>query len=313
MPPRTIPMTTMTNSMSPIPISILDRIRPIEQTNYNRLKCSFYGDAGTGKTRLLATFPKPILLLATEVGTDSIVGTPGIDVAPIETAADYYACLDHVVDGKSQWTVDAKGCQFLGIGQFKGSKYRTIGLDTASKLRKNRIIELFKSQNKEVPRSQPFLYAGKEWKDVWQQCSYDLQKMLSTLLSIPDSNECCVVVNSHEANLTYSPEESNTTSEFLKPNISSAVGKAVADFLNAEVSYMGQMLIRDKFDIREEKMGELSNSVKVRIGAEYVMRVGPDAIYRTKFRQAPTVTKPLPDFLVNPTYDAIVRLIKGDY
>lgn len=292
--------------------SILSRIRPIEAANYSRLKCSFYGDPGVGKTRLACTFPKPILLIATEIGTDSVVGTPGVDVAPVETAADFWTCLDHAVGGKSQWGMNGKDLKFLGIGNFIGERYRSVVLDTATKLRKNSIRELFHSQGKEVPRSQPFLYAGKEWKDVWTQCSHDLQKMLAALLDIPRTNDICVVVNSHEQNLTHDDGSGSAMMEMLKPNISSAIGKSVADFLNAEVSYMGQLLIRDRMEEVEEKMGELSNFVKKKVGTEYVMRVGPDAIYRTKFRRPLTVTKELPQFIINPDYNSIVKVIKGE-
>ncbi len=313
-PPRAVQTTPPKNGMATtsLPTSILDRIRPIEATNTSRLKCSFYGDPGTGKTRLSCTFPKPLLLLATEVGTDSVVGTPGVDVAPVETAKDFYDCLEHAMNGKSQWGVEGKNLKFLGVGKFQGEKYRSVVLDTATKLRKNRIAELFKVQGKEVPRAQPFLYAGKEWKDVWQQCSQDMQKMLAALLDIPRTHEMNVVVNSHEANLTYDDGQASTTSEFLRPNVSSAVGKAVADFLNAEVSYMGQMLIRDVMEEKQVTMGSLTDTVSVKVGTEYVMRVGPDATYRTKFRRSLEVTTPLPDFLVNPTYNSIVKLIRGE-
>lgn len=317
MPPRITPMRPTVPNGQPMTSSILDRIRPIEQANYNRLKCSFYGDSGTGKTRLACTFPKPILLIATEVGTDSVVGTLGVDVAPSQCAADYWALLDHVKDGKSSWSFDGKLWKHHTDKEdnpsFVGDKYKTVVLDTASKLRRDRITELFALQGKEVPRSQPFLYAGKEWKDVWQQCSYDMSKMLSAILDIPRIHECCIVVNSHEANLTYNSEDSDKSSEMLKPNISSAIGKAVADFLNAEVSYMGQLLIRDKFEMGVEKMGDIESPVKVKTGTEYVMRVGPDAVYRTKFRRPLTVTKPLPDFITNVTYEGIIKVIKGEY
>jgi hypothetical protein len=264
------------------------------------------------------------LLIATEVGTDSIVGVPGIDVANIETASDYYRCLEHAVSGRSQWGFSKvvnsqdKGnsfkeqLKFLGMGSFTGERYRTIVLDTATKLRKNRIVELFAAQGKEVPASKPFLYASKEWKDVWIQCSHDLMKMLQAILDIPRSNELSIVINSHEVNLTHDEGTSPAMSEFLKPNISSAIGKSVSDFLNAEVSYMGQTVIRDKTETQQQMMGDISIPTKVKVGTEYVLRVGPDPIYRTKFRRSINITTPLPDFIVDPTYEKILKVIKGE-
>lgn len=315
MPPRTIPMSPTSNHQTQ-PSSILSRIRPIEEINTNRLKCSFYGDIGTGKTRLASSFPKPILLIAAEIGTDSITGIPGIDVAPITGGQDFWAALDHAISGKSQWGVsDSHGnaWKFLGIGQFRGESYKTVVLDTATKLRKITIDEKWRAKGKDTPASKPPEFAGKEWKDVWGDTSQDMQKMLGRFISLPDSNDLCVVVNSHEANLTFTPEEpSESTSQFLKPNVSSAIGKSVAEFLNAEASYVGQMLIRDKYEDRIEKLGDLENKSRVRVGSEYVMRVGPDAIYRTKFRRSPMITTPLPDYVPNPTYQEIVKLIKGE-
>lgn len=314
MPPRTVQTNPNVPQNHHTLSSILDKIRPIEQSNYNRLKWSVYGDIGVGKSRFSCTFPKPLLLIAVEKGTDSVVGTPGIDVSPLDSTGDLFPLLDHAVDGKSQWSYDGKEWKFLGIGKFQGDKYRTIVLDTATKLKRNRITEIFASMGKEVPRVLPPQYAGKEWKDVWTQTSADMQKLLGAVLSVPDNNDLCVVINCHEANLTYDKDEGNSsTSEFLKPNISSAVGKAVAEFMNAEVSYLGQMLIRDKYEEREEKMGDVSNTVKVRTASEYVMRIGPDAVYRTKFRRPLTVTKPLPDFIIDPNFEKIIKIIKGEY
>ena len=197
-----------------------------------------------------------------------MVGTPGVDVFPLELTSELWPALDHATGGKSQWSFDGKQWKFLGMGQFVGDRYKTIVLDTATRLRRNRIAELFKSQGREVPRSQPFLYAGKEWKDVWTQCSHDMQKLLGGILSVSDSCEICTVINSHEANLTYD-DGSTTQSEMLRPNVSSAIGRSVADFLNAEVTHMGQMLIRDRMEEREEKMGELSSTKLVKVGTEY--------------------------------------------
>lgn len=312
MPPKTSQTLPQSTSTSATQSSILSRIRPIEQSNYNRLKCSFYGESGTGKTRLSCTFPKPLLLIAAEIGTDSVVGTLGVDVFPLDKTTELYDILDHAVTGRSQWVQQGNVLKFLGLGKFEGDRYKTVVLDTASRMRKNRIAELFGAMGKEVPRHQPFLYAGKEWKDVWQQCSHDMQKLLAAVLTVPDSNDISIVINSHEVNLTYDGGESTQT-EMLRPNISSDIGKSVASMLNAEVSYMGQLLIRDKMEEREEKMGELSVPKMVKVGAEYAMRVGPDAMYRTKFRRPLTVTKELPQFIVNPNYDKIIQVIKGEY
>lgn len=299
------------------PKSILDKIKSIEQTNYNRLKCSWYGEAGTGKTRISCTFPKPLILIASEVGTDSIGNIPGIDLFPLANTEDIFPLIDHIVSGKSSWSqLDSGWKQHRdsnGRLLFIGDKYRSSVLDTATKMKKTRTIELFSALGKEMPVKTPLpQYANKEWKDVWTQCSSDMQKMLGALLSVSDNYDICTVVNSHEANMTYD-DGSTTSSDFLKPNISSDIGKAVSNFLNAEVSYMGQMLIRDKFEEREEKQGDISLPIRVKVGSEYVMRIGPDAVYRTKFRRPLSVTKPLPDFLANPSYDLIVKIIKGEY
>jgi ATP-dependent phosphoenolpyruvate carboxykinase len=46
----------------------------------------FYGQSGTGKTTLAATFPGPILLCdIKDRGTDSVVGVEDLDVMEVET------------------------------------------------------------------------------------------------------------------------------------------------------------------------------------------------------------------------------------
>lgn len=318
MPPRVTQVKPGTSSATrPTPSSngtvlsdVLSRITPIPETNAKRMTCSFYGVPGTGKTRLACTFPKPLLLIATETGTDSVVGTHGVDVAPMTSTSDLSELLDHATTGRSCWDWNGKAWAHLGVGNFTGRKYATVVLDTATKMRTMRIREQFAAMGREVPRAQPFLYADKIWKEVWNQTADDMKKFLGGVLAIPSMFEMCSVINSHEANLTH--DDGGSGSDILKPNVASAIGRSVSEFLNAEASYVGQLLIRETYEVQKSGEGIAEMEVKVKTGTEYVMRIGPDAVYRTKFRRPITVTSPLPDFLVNPTYERMLSVIRGE-
>lgn len=62
---------------------VTDRIKPVQSLGLV-LAALFYGRAGTGKTTVAATFPKPLLILdIREKGTDSVSEVEGVDVIQV--------------------------------------------------------------------------------------------------------------------------------------------------------------------------------------------------------------------------------------
>ena len=72
------------------------------------IKCAIFGDSGTGKTRLLATAPKPIIISA-EHGLLSLKGdhVPYVEVSSVEEVQDVYSWLLESEEAKQFETVGA--------------------------------------------------------------------------------------------------------------------------------------------------------------------------------------------------------------
>lgn len=266
--------------------SVLNRISPLVANKLGRMKVSLYGEPKVGKTRLAATFPKPMLIIGTEDGTASIVGTKGVEFVFLESTSEIFDLIE---------------------GPIKAGKYKTIVLDHATKLREMRIDELWASKNMTVPERKPFLYADKEWKGVWTQCSQDLRTILGELLDLPRIMELNIVVISQEGKLNY--EDAGSSSDLVKPSIGSALGKTVADWLSAECDFNGQCLIRQETVEKTATVAGATTTTRIKTGKkEFCLRVVRDEIYNAGFR-VPIGKELKSEFLVDPTYDKIVKLI----
>lgn len=266
--------------------SVLDRIAPLAANKLGRMKVSLYGEPKVGKTRLAATFPKPMLIMGTEDGTASIVGTKGVDFVFLESTSEIFDLVE---------------------GPIKAGKYKTVVLDHATKLREKRIDELWTSKNMVAPERKPFLYADKEWKGVWNQCSLDLRRLMGELLDLPRIIELNVVIISQEGKLNY--DDGSSSSDLVKPSMGSAVGKTVADWLSAECDFTGQCLIRQETVEKTATVAGSTTTTRIKTGKkQFCLRVVRDEVYNAGFR-VPIGKELKEEFLVDPTYDKIVKLI----
>ncbi len=273
---------------------MLSRIAPVKKRQES-LKFSVYGRPKTGKTRFACTFPKPLLIIGSEDGTASVVGSQGIDFVQLENTDEFTELVE---------------------GPVRQGRYASVVVDNGTKLREMRIKEIFagmgmgEGQAEEMPERKPFLYADKVWKAVWIQTGQDLRKMFSKLLDMPRFVPVNVVIIAQEQNFNY---DDDGTSDIMAPSIGSALGKTLCDFVNAECDYVAQTFIREgvekvktknkitkKEEWREKKTGKM----------EYCLRVGPHDTYYTGFRQnigAP----PLPECIVDGDYVKVLKLVNG--
>lgn len=271
--------------------NVADRIAPLKRTSVGRLKVSFYGLPKTGKTRLGCTFPKPLLIIGTEDGTDSVVGTPGVDFVQLGNTAELVQLVQ---------------------GTLMNGKYKTVMLDNATKFRDMRIDEIWAEKGVSViPEKKPFLYADREWKEVWVQSSKELRNYLGLLLDLPRTIDLNVIVVAHEQNFA---EEGGAVDhgDVIKPAIGSALGKSLCAWLNGECSYICQTFIRPQTKKKIIKLpGNKVRELEERTGKkEFCLRVGPHETFITGFR-VPLGRPELPDVIVDPHYDKIVKIING--
>jgi hypothetical protein len=277
-------------------------VRPLKRAgDVGKILASFYGEPKTGKTRLASTFPKPILFLATDDGTDSIAGTEGIDVFPINQPDDMVKATENLKSGRSFWRRRGEGWEQLPSAV--GEPYATGVLDHATKLRNMLLLEILGLE--EMPLKKP--WGGKAMQNVWMPLAAQMQKYLRALVRLSRQEQLKNVVSlSQEQDLTHNEEG---TAHPLPPDIGAALGKGVADWLDAECSYIGQTLVRPRVRVIEAT-GKMPRREVKENGVDYCLRVRPGDLCRAGMRVTPGI-EINQDFLVNPTYDLLMSLIQG--
>lgn len=89
----------------------------------------------------------------------------------------------------------------------------------------------------------------------------------------------------------------------IDPSIGPLMMPSVASFLNGSVKAIGHTFIRETTEVGPDKRRKRKIS--------FAMRVGPHAYYVTKARALVGVE--VPQVIVNPTYDKLVAVMRGDY
>lgn len=253
---------------------VWDRVVPVSEGDTDGLHCSIYGRGKTGKTRLVASFPKPVLIIGAEKGTKSISKTEGVDFIRIKDS-------------------DEVGSLIEGAGS-RG--YKTVAIDTASRLADKILAEILGID--ELPEQKSWGLAS---RDQYGQASLKLKTLLRLVLDLPQH----VIIVAHERNFN---EES--TSDLLLPSIGSALSPSVAGWLNGAVDYICQTFIREETIANKIKVGTKVITKHTSTGkVQFCLRVGPDPIYTTGFRLPEGVE--LPDVIINPTFAKIEKLVKG--
>ena len=245
---------------------------------------SLYGLPKTGKTRLACTFPKPLLIIGSEDGTASVVGTPGVDFVQLENCYE----LGQLIEGP-----------------VSSGKYASVVLDNASKFRDMRIAEILGLKEVAVQKGWGFAT-----RDQWVECSNSMKQMLRPILWLGRQRKLNVVIIAHEQNFT-AEETGGKSSDLLRPNIGPALGKSVCDFINAECDFIGQTHIREQTATKINTVNGKEVPYEVKTGkAEYCLRIAPTEFYQAGFRVSPKV-KLAVDYLVDPTYAKIMSVING--
>lgn len=260
--------------------SVLDRIAPVSKT-VGTVMMSLYGRPKTGKTRLSCTFPKPLLIIGSEDGTASVVGSEKTDFVQLEKCAEIMDIID---------------------GPLSSGKYATVVFDNGTKFRDMRISEILGLDKVIIQKD--FGFAGRE---AWMECSNSMKALLRPLLNLGRQRRLNVVVIAQEQNFS----DESSTSDLITPNIGPALGKSVCDWLNAECDYIGQTLIREEVVGKTIKLNGKETKTLVRSGKkEYCLRVAPHEIYQAGFR-VPLGRQLTTEFIVDPSYEKIMKLVQG--
>ena len=273
------------------PSILLSRIQSLQDKKIP-LIASIYGRPGTGKTRFSCTFPKPLLLIGTEDGTASVVGQEGIDFILLEKCQELGQLVTDVLAPAS-------------------CKYKSVVLDNGTKFRDMRITEILGLC--EIPVHKGWGFAS---RDQWGECSISMKVMFKSLLDLARFKALHTVIIAQEQDYSSKDDQTGSYSSgnedtIITPYISSALGKAVCDWLNAEVDHVFQTVVRD---------GTTPVKAKVKIGVEIVekdiypkdfcIRVLPSGVYQAKTR-LPYGRINTQEFIKDPTFEKVMKLIEG--
>lgn len=234
-----------------------------------------YGRSGTGKTALLSTFPKPILILdVKDHGSESAkckqLKRGDIHVISIESSSDLEEVYDYLLDNPG--------------------KYKTVGIDTVTGLQEMMLVETKEEEKKSQASQRIFGIVGDKLK-LW-------------ILNFKElTSEGITPVFLCQDRLDNPDTEAE---DQLNPEIGPGLMPAVAKFLNAAVKVIGHTYIQTKV----EKVDD-GKKIKKKESVEFRLRLGPNPYYITKIRQPKGSF--LPDYLTNPSYDDIKAITLGEY
>lgn len=239
-----------------------------------------YGPSGTGKTTLAGDFPKPLLLLDfNDRGTDSISDIEGIEVASIETWEDLEEWFTYLLENPDE--------------------FKSVAFDTVTEMQSLCVKTVLKKKKKDSSRAGDWgTMSQREWGDV-------SAKMKQTIIEWRDLPlEVVFIAQQRAFNVG---DDTDDSEQMIIPEVGPRLSPSVKDALNAAVDVIGSTFIRLRV-IKKKLEGGKTKEIEKK---EYCLRIGPNPVYISKIRKPKSVE--LPGFLVDPSYDEIQSIIKGDY
>lgn len=266
---------------------VLSRIRSIGFDDDLGIKILLYGRSGTGKTTLWATFPAPILAIVCSGGLE-----PG-ELLSVDTPENRKRIKQVALQDTDELNTVIEAVK---SGELE---FNTLVLDHASGFQDLVMAEILGLEPGALPPQKSWGMASQQ---QYGQCALRCKTAFRALLSLPSN----VVIIAQERNFN----DEGAGSELLTPTVGAALQPSITGWLNPACDYVCQTFIRPRMEATETKVaGKTITGTKRGRGVEYCLRTEPHEIFTTKFR-TPRGT-PLPDCIVDPTYDKIVRLIRG--
>lgn len=258
---------------------IEDQIKPVAEVE-RTASYAIYGRAGSGKTTLASTFPKPLLLLdIRDKGTDSIADVKGVSVLEIESLDDIEDIYYYLRDNPK--------------------KYKTLVFDTVTEMQKIVMKSVVTSKSKKKVDESRIGDWGSMARRDWGDVAGIMNKWIADFRDLPME----VVFLAQERVKNVDDEEEGEDNQ-LTPEVGPAVMPSIATTLNAAVNVIGNAFIRMNYK------NVVKGNKKTKVATpQYCLRVGPNPIYTTKLRKPRSAEAP--PFLVDASYEDIKDLVKG--
>ncbi len=168
-----------------------------------------------------------------------------------------------------------------------GLNYETVVIDQVTNLQDLGMYEVLRKQRK--GRDETFSQRN------WGQLSGMLKQFITDFRDLADQYNLLMIA--HER----IDEPGDEEDEHIEPNIGARVMPSVGTFLDGAVDSIGCTFIKERWETEDRE--------EVR-HVDYCMRIGPHAFYSTKIRR-PVSAGPIPELIVNPTYQKIKDLTSG--
>lgn len=243
-------------------MGIISNAQPISELTQNNLWV-IYGKSASGKTALLATFPKPLLYLQIgDDGSNTISNVEGIDAIRVANLADLKEIMQELK---------------------KDKKYKTVAADTFSMVVNEWMDENAVKKNKRVTQQ------------MWGDLKTDTEEMIRAWKKLAETK--IVVLTCHEATDAFEGMEGE-----IAPDVRPSVSKGARTYLEGMANFGIHTTVIEKEQDNKDGSTE--------IVYKHAIHLATNPYYWVK-TQKPKEIK-LPKLVINPTFDKIMKLMKGE-
>ena len=220
-----------------------------------------WGKSGTGKTKFVASFPKPLLYIRVgDDGSNTIANVDGIKAIHAET-------LEQLKE--------------IGKELQKDKKFASVAVDTFSMITNVWIDQNITQKKKKMTQQ------------AWGDLKVETEELIKIFHEVAATH--IVALTCHESNDSIEGMEDEIIPDF-RPNTT----KGARTYLEGMANYGIHMAKMKKTVIKDGVEKEV---------VRYVGQLGANSYYWTKL-QIDADTK-VPEAIVNPTYDKIMKIING--
>lgn len=249
-----------------------------------------YGRSGTGKTTLWSTFPAPILALVCSGGLN-----PG-ELRSVDTAENRKRIKTFNIKSAEQ-------VQEFADALKEDCRYKTVVLDHVTSFADLILKDILGLD--EIPVSKTF---GLAHQQDYGQMTNQGKQIIRSLLSVPAN----IVVVAQERKDNADAQSDS----IIQPFIGAELTPKFAAWLHASFDYVCQTFIRPKTEKMKTVLGKGPKAkvvYKERVVPdkyEYCLRTGESDTFASKFRMPLGIPKPTQ--IVDPTYDKVMKFIRGE-
>jgi hypothetical protein len=161
-----------------------------------------------------------------------------------------------------------------------------------------------------MPVQKGFGFASRE---QWGEAALSIKQLLRPIFDLARQGvlENLVIIAQEQA---YNGGDEGASSDLIKPTVSSALGKSLADWVNQECDCIGQTFTRMRVVTTTHQPIKDGPTVTMREKTgdiDYCLRIGTDGVYQAgiRVRQGLTLQQSV---LTDPSYDRLIRVIKGE-